>query len=197
MRPRPSNNGFRMLLRQTTRAEHDAAERAFAPFHESPLPHLAWFLNCQYTALHALARACDSATGHSADLLPMLTEALRADCTTHCTAPADLARSALPNLHPLAVDYLVLGSRLGTEVLRRRLSDATGCAALPCYFEPRDHLMPWRAACEDLDAIKTDSTLADKIVTDTRSGFELFNMAARINPLKSPKTLPNSYIKTR
>ncbi|WP_254683299.1 hypothetical protein [Phaeobacter sp. LSS9] len=187
-RSHQDKSGFRVELRRATRREHDAAELAFAPFHQSPLPYLAWFLACQHTALHALAGSGDDGTGHSTRLLAALTTALRADCAQNGDHPATLSVDALPQLHPLAVDYLVLGSRMGNEVLRRRLSAAADQLALPAYFAPRDHLVAWRATCADLDQIPPRGALARRIVADTRQGFALFDTAARLNPLK-PSTL--------
>ncbi|AHD08354.1 heme oxygenase-like domain-containing protein [Phaeobacter gallaeciensis] len=178
--------GFRSELRRATRPEHDTAELAFAPFHQRPLPHLAWFLACQHTALHALADTCRLERGRATALLADLTAALRADCADNGDRPAAISADTLPQLHPLAVDYLVLGSRMGNEVLRRRLSEAAGQMALPAYFAPRDHLATWRATCTDLEQLPPKSALAQRIVADTRKGFDLFETAARLNPLKTP-----------
>ncbi|UWR79596.1 hypothetical protein K4K97_13450 [Phaeobacter inhibens] len=180
--------GFRFELRRATRPEHDAAELAFAPFHQSPLPHLAWFLTCQHTALHALASTCCLKSGRATALLADLTAALRADCADNGDHPATIPVDTLPRLHPLAVDYLVLGSRMGNEVLRRRLSEAAGQSALPAYFTPRDHLVAWRATCTDLDQLPPGRALARCIIADTRKGFGLFETAARLNPLR-PSTI--------
>ncbi|MFV1584725.1 MULTISPECIES: hypothetical protein [unclassified Phaeobacter] len=187
---RATNDGFRHMLRRITRMEHDAAERAFAPFHESPLPHLAWFLSCQHTALYALSRTSGGQTGRASPLLAALIDALRADCAAIGRQPAVIAADT-PELHPTAVDYLVLGSRMGNEVLRRRLSDAAGPGELPDYFRPRDHLAPWRATCDDLDHLPPDGALAHRIVADTRKGFDLFQTAARLTPFgTTPIELP-------
>ncbi|UTS81669.1 hypothetical protein OL67_002761 [Phaeobacter piscinae] len=180
----PDKSGFRHALRRATRREHDAVERAFAPFHQSPLPHLAWFLTCQHTALHALAGSRCNGTGHSVGLLAALTAALREDCAVNGDHPATVSVDALPRLHPLAVDYLVLGSRMGNEVLRRRLAGAADQLPLPAYFAPRDHLVAWRATCTDLDQIPPTGALARRVVADTRQGFGLFDTAARLNSLR-------------
>ncbi|WP_208987496.1 heme oxygenase-like domain-containing protein [Roseibium marinum] len=81
-------------------------------------------------------------------------------------------------LEPLAVDYLVLGSRLGTEVLRLRLFSGYPSDKIPAYFRAPALPQLWSAHCTALDAIPPGSARADQILEDVKTGFALFGQAA-------------------
>jgi heme oxygenase len=82
-------------------------------------------------------------------------------------------------LDPLAVDYLVLGSRLGTEVLRRHLADAAPALPMPAYFRAPPATAEWRALCQHLDQINPESDRAARILFDAGRGFGIFTAAAQ------------------
>ena len=106
------------MLRHDSRQAHDAAEESFRPFLESPERHLGWFLSTQGAALGALREGCGPAPGVlSGAVLSDLLKRLAADLAAMRRETASISPSR--PLDPLAVDYLVLGSRLGSETMRR------------------------------------------------------------------------------
>lgn len=177
--------GLRMELRRATRGEHDAAEAAFAPFHAAPAQHLSWFLGCQLVALRPLYALAGRSGAQAEALIGDLLKALEQDCADRGWHPAPVAGHGAQTgraLDGLAIDYLVLGSRLGTEVLRRRLMEEAD-DPLPAYFAPRPHKDMWQQSCRELDAIPADSLRAKRLIDDTRTGFSFFYAAARANPI--------------
>ncbi len=139
---------------------------------------LTWFLAAQRAGLAALCESCDApelaSRGVIADLL------LRLD--------ADLARRGARHqgvapagpLDPLAVDYIVLGSRLGTEVMRRTLAGLLPPSEMPAYFAAPDVRPLWKAHCAALGRVGTGSPRAAAVIADAELGFELFQLAAGV-----------------
>ncbi|WP_252737506.1 hypothetical protein [Citreicella sp. C3M06] len=166
--------GFRHLLRVQTKAAHDTAEAVFSRFINDPRAGLAWFLAAQHAAFAALQHGAQTGA-----LLSDLTARLESDL-------ADLGRVPVAvrgvDIDPLAVDYLVLGSRLGTEVLRRRLMAETPPMPIPSYFLACAAPGLWRQHCACLDAIAPDSPRARHLTIDVIAGYELFRRAAGAQP---------------
>ena len=139
---------------------------------------MPWFLASQRAGLWAVFCSADAGQLSCADLLAKLIACLDADLVA-AHAPVRAVRP-LAGLDPLAVDYLILGSRLGTEVLRRQLLGTLPPAAIPAYFQLTPQPDLWRAHCAALDAIDPASARAARIVADTNAAFSLFLQAARL-----------------
>lgn len=170
---------FRHAIRRDTKPEHDALEAQFAPFMAAPERHLSWFLATQYAALGALlaSRPLSAEGMISGLLLTELVGRLRFDLENRgVIAPA--IKSADETLDPMAIDYLVLGSRLGTETMRRRLFADHQREAIPQYFLIGTMPELWQRHCAELNAIDAGSVRAAKVIHDTKSGFALFARAA-------------------
>lgn len=172
--PKDARSGFRHHLRHSTAAEHEAVERAFDPLTANLHSTLSAFLSAQRSAFAAL----DSASGRSDRLISRgviddLLERLDRDL-----GPMGRATPAPPKMELMAVDYLVLGSRLGTEVLRRDLMKRIGDAGLPDYFGGAPVTGEWRQLCAELDRIGRDSAEARNITFDVCRGFGIFCAAA-------------------
>jgi hypothetical protein len=171
--PRPS---FRHVLRTETRAEHEASEAWFAPFMEEPERHMVAFLAAQRAALAALELACARpGSPELAAVMPDTMRALDADC-----ADRDIRPPALMVAHevaPLAAGYLALGSRLGVEVMRRRLVEKD-VRPVPRFFLQPNATRTWAAICAKLDAVDPDGAAADGLIEDTKTGYALFAQAA-------------------
>jgi hypothetical protein len=168
---------FRHDLRQQTQAQHVATEHGLARFTAAPIGHLPWFLATQRAGLWAVFCSADPAALICTPVLHDLIARLDADlAATGTTAhPAQPLRG----LDPLAVDYLILGSRLGTEVLRRQIFADQPPSALPAYFQLSPQPDLWRAHCAALDAIDPASARAAAVIADTNTAFSLFQQAAR------------------
>ncbi|MHA6347370.1 heme oxygenase-like domain-containing protein [Roseivivax sp. CAU 1761] len=168
--------GFRWRLKQDTDAAHAAAEAAVAPLVDGDTPDIPGFVAAQGAALKALqlclAGAAEDAEGQ---YLRDLIAAHEADGHAF-RHPVPAPRNADVTLDADAVAYLVLGSRLGAQVLTRRLQgaghDVPASLALPAPAGA------WPALCLRLDAIDPASARAGTILRDTRRGFEIFRAAA-------------------
>ncbi|WP_141102026.1 biliverdin-producing heme oxygenase [Oceanicola sp. 22II-s10i] len=144
-----------------------------------PKGHMAAFLSTHLTAFSALARVSLGGLPSGTDeALAAAVSALRTDCAAW-GIPATDNMIAPRGLDPLAVAYVVLGSGLGTEVIRRKLL-AGGIDPLPSYFTNRSG-GDWRDLCARLDAIDPESERAIRIVMDTDCCFDIFIRASAIS----------------
>lgn len=172
---------FRHLLRHCSRADHDSAERLFEGFLRAPDRQLPWFLATQHSALTALLQS--RAPGDvllSGLVLTDIIGRLAFDLRGLGRTPAPIEPAG--PLDPLAVDYLVLGSRLGTETMRRQLFGDRKREEVPQYFLTGTAPDLWRRHCAMLDDVATGSSRAERIVKDTNTGFALFQRAALAQP---------------
>lgn len=168
---------FRHRLRRATRPEHDATERAFAPFLDDPKTNLGWFLSAQRAGLGVLRASASDAAG----LLSGETAGRLIRRLDHDLARLGRTFRAVPGgqaLDPLAVDYLILGSMLGTETMRRQHFLGWNPADVPSYFQVYDDGPLWRKHCAMLDEIDPDSPRAAALIEWCKSGFILFGQAA-------------------
>ncbi|MCD1619265.1 hypothetical protein ACFSDD_07445 [Salipiger marinus] len=179
--PAPAAESFRHLLRRSTARDHHRVEKLFAPMLADPVRHLDRFLQAQAAGFAALRQAAPDLPGGS--VLPQVLDVLRADCAARGLAVPRLA--APHRLDPLAAEYIATGSRLGTEVLRRRLTEA-GHAPLPRSFTATQAPAEWRALCTLLDGIDPASPRAARICADARRAFQIFALAAQAPPAASP-----------
>ena len=102
------------------------------------------------------------------------------DLATLGAAPvAGAADVELAAVDPLAIDYMLEGSRLGSKVLRMQWARTSSAAVRRAarYFDTPAPVERWRAVCGALSAIPTDSLRAARIVRDTRRLFALFEVA--------------------
>ena len=76
----------------------------------------------------------------------------------------------------------MLGSRLGTETMRRQLFGDRKREEVPQYFLTGTAPDLWRRHCAMLDDVATGSSRAERIVKDTNTGFALFQRAALAQP---------------
>ena len=132
------------------------------------------FLGMNARAFDALARS--GATGLLATnaMLDALAHAAATDLDTlgRPRPPATTLRPVLP----LAVDYVVLGSRLGTRLLRRtwQTGDEARVLAADRYFTKPEHTDLWRTLCRDLSAMPGDDPAAQTVLDDVKALFALF-----------------------
>lgn len=124
------------------------------------------------TALReSFAAMPDTPTGIRADVL------VRID--------ADLSRDGVPlpapvprlDLHPLAADYVMLGSRSGAAYLRRAWADVPGVANSAFFAADADRAA-WRDLTDRLAGQPATGPAADRIVADARTAFAAFGHAA-------------------
>ena len=170
-------SGFRSALRRATANEHLATETLFAPFLNDASRRLGWYLAVQRSALWALMQGCPpESAGCTASVMELVSR-LDGDLAAMGVMPR--ATPAPDRLDPLAVDYLVFGSRLGTEVIRRQIFGDTPVDDVPTYFRAKPRPDLWRIHCVSLDRIDPQSTRASRITRDVKTGFAVFDRAAQ------------------
>ena len=138
--------------------------KAFLLMHEAALKNIP---------LTHLGTAATTAVG---DLL----QRARLDLATLGVRPMVLDRPLNRNIQPLAVDYVIGGSRLGAEVLKRRwqASPTARSGSGTAYMNAPRHLDAWRSFCEDALTLAADTPYADNVVRDAADIFALFMTSA-------------------
>lgn len=165
------------LLRQATAADHAVVEAGFAPFMTDPRAHLTRFLAAQLIANRALAahRAGPGLAAETAVLDDLIARLERDLGPAGATLPAPASGAAIS---ADAVAYLVLGSRLGTELIKRHL--AAHLIALPHAFRAAPSGTTWRAFGARIDAYDPGGRALNTLIRDARRGFSFFREAARL-----------------
>lgn len=141
--------------------------------------------------------------GHAPD--SPATDPLRIDATAMITALQADRRALgddapLPPLaalavtpHPVAVAYILLGSRLGTQVLRRDWAQSadTQVQGAGRYFALPPLTAEWRRLVADLDARPVLGPDAQQILSDAEAIFDLFARSALLELTRMGVTAPN------
>lgn len=112
-----------------------------------------------------------------------LAECIERDLATlgHPAQPMDVPKDS--PVDPLALDYVLEGSRLGTQVLKRRWAASTDpmVQRADAYFSLPTDAQRWRATCAALGDIAPGSPRATRITADTKALFEMFYQASLRN----------------
>ena len=166
---------LRDRLRADTRGPHEALDLRMSEFDLTSAEGLAGFLRVQHAALTALAPRATRAESAGA-IVDLATRAAR-DLTVLGGTPPARAEIALPPLDPLAVDYIVAGSRLGGQVLRRRWQQSTDpvVRAADAYFSAPEHLDLWRGFVTRAGAMDGQGARAETVIDDALAIFALYS----------------------
>ncbi|PVB62582.1 hypothetical protein DCO57_06775 [Labrenzia sp. 011] len=144
---------------------------------DDPHGRLTWFLAAQRSGLAAIFQSrASEACVLSGTVVDDLVRRLDQDLLSAGAVAVEVAPAG--PLEPLAIDYLVLGSRLGTQALRLRLFSGDRADEIPAYFRAPALPQLWRAHCLALEAIAPGSARADRILENVKTGFALFAHAA-------------------
>ncbi|MEY8883365.1 biliverdin-producing heme oxygenase [Donghicola sp. XS_ASV15] len=174
-------------LRDESRSAHEALDQSFLPFQKNPAEHLKPFLAAQMAGLTALSTAVrTSPDRETLGLISEMLDRLEQDCR-HYGLSVPVVRHKR-ELHPVALSYLVIGSRLGTEVLRRKLMESE-LDHVPLYFAPQEYKAIWRELCLRLGAMPAIGAEAEDICTSVIAGFELFQEAETLTRDLTEKSL--------
>ena len=183
-------NDLRGRLRGETADVHDRLDQRISEMELSTPLGLGQFLSLQATALSAIMPLAGQAS--SAPVIQDLMERASRDLAgLGITAPGDTPPLGTAP-HPLAVDYVIAGSRLGTKFLRQRwlTSDDPKVQMADAYFTAPDYIDHWRHFCQTASAIDASCAIADTVVADAISLFELYLTCAA--SLQLPKTLSHA-----
>lgn len=165
---------LRTRLFEDTKAAHDRTDRLVSGFDLSCARGRAGFFTAQRLALDAMARV----PGIPDDIAACLGD-LVARLDADLGAPPRGGLPAVRHVEPLAARYILLGSRIGTQVLARRFAaaDPGGSSA---YFDAPSAKVEWRQLCLALQKLSGRGTMADAVVADAIRLFDLFSAAAEI-----------------
>lgn len=167
---------FRLLLRDETRAEHERVDRLLSSFDIGRRGDLTAFLGIHRMCFSAMAKVAAQG-GYAHRALGEMLHHIDADLAV--LQATDLNRSAptLGETDPLALDYMIEGSRLGTQVLKRRWAASRDpiVARASGYFSKGPTPGRWRKVCDDLSAVPAESARAARIIEDTQKLFALFH----------------------
>lgn len=182
-----TQNNLRARLRSDTRLAHERLDEEVSRF-DLTTPHgLLCFLNMQCCALETLsALEVYAATDVVIEsLLERATLDLRILGSGPQEAPYDLEP-----VHPLAIDYAIAGSRLGSQLLKKRWQAATDpqVRRASAYFSAPSYIDGWASFCDTAEAMSSASRLADQIVRDADRIFQMYRECARASMLMKGET---------
>lgn len=177
------DNDFRFVLKAGTQRQHDSVDALFSSFDLHQYEGYARFLSLHaWCFTQLLAQADEPCLTHI--LLADMCAALEQDLTSlgHPRAAARLGDVGLSGpMDPLAIDYVVAGSRLGSQILKQRWADARDQSVRRAgmYLGLRHDPALWRAVCARLSQIKPDSPRALRVMDDVCAIFDLFAVSGR------------------
>lgn len=170
---------LRSRLRDSLRAEHEALDERVSG---QDLQSLAGFT--------AFLRMNEAGYGDLSNYAarPEVTAALRDLCQRARDDLAALGAAPLPRRvwsgpapAALAIEYVVAGSRLGGEVLRRQWENGPLAARGSSYMSAPNYLELWRAFIAATADLPGDDASADAVVADARRVFQMFNDLAAVS----------------
>ena len=126
---------------------------------------LLQFLNMQSRALQSLLALQASAKADV--MIRELLERAALDLR-QLGSSTQLSPAAIEPVHPLAIDYVIAGSRLGSQLLKKRWQAATDpqVRRASAYFSGPGYIEIWASFCETAEATPSAGTFADQIVRD-------------------------------
>ena len=171
--------GLRKRVRSALAEDHARVDAQFATLDIQTRKGLATFLQTHRAAFDALACSGSSFAGriketHLIDIVKAI--------------DSDLTALHVPILHlpaenygydALAVDHIVLGSRLGTAILRAKwmASQDRLVRQARAYFAQPQFKEDWRAHCLHLSSMDAQHDAGQRLIQDARRLFVLFESA--------------------
>lgn len=176
---------FRNILRQETRVAHDQLDHHFTQIDIASRDGLKAFVGVHLACFQMMQARLRSSNLSAATLQDMINGLALDAVVLGLDHPVD-APALEQQIDPLAIDYLVAGSRLGSKVLSRRWAqsqDPLVQNAKTYFSQPSDPTL-WPATCRALSDIPVAHARAAYIVKDARTLFQLFiseseNVASR------------------
>ena len=166
---------FRHYLKTQTDAQHMRIDNAFSDIDISARDGLALFLAVHGACFSAMLDAAEDRSNRQAFLTEMIL-CIKRDLNVLGASTGDIDIPNLGQLDQLALDYMIEGSRLGSQVLKRRWATSTDqqVIAAKSYFSLEPISGHWRDVCKQLSNVPINSQRAARIVTDTQALFDVF-----------------------
>lgn len=163
---------LRDRLRADTASRHDDVDRAYSSLDLTRSDGLRTFLRTQSSVLGSVRCRPGRHAAAATDLGARMAAALEADLQALHGRPT--VTGGERRLDATAVLYMLLGSSLGTRVLRRRWLAATDptVAAAGRYLGLVPSQGAWRVLCEELTQHPAEGAEADRIVADAGELFD-------------------------
>ena len=174
-----NKGGLRKRVRSALADDHDRVDAQFAELDIQSRSGLATFLQAHRAAFDAMLTSGTNFEGRVKDThLIDIIKALDADLKA---LRVPVYRVAVPSYSydPLAVDHIVLGSRLGTAVLRSKwlMSNDRQVRQARSYFAQPQMTEDWRAHCMHLSSLDATDEVGQRLIEDARRLFVLFESA--------------------
>lgn len=175
----PNEGDLRKHVRSALKDDHARVDASFAQLDIQDRNGLATFLQAHRAAFYAMLTSGSAFKGRIKDV--HIQDLVRAiDC--------DLKALRVPVLHvpndrhsycDLAVDHIVLGSRLGTAILRAKwlMSQDHQVRHARSYFAQPLFKDEWRGHCMHLSSMPQNDVAGQKLIDDARRLFNLFESA--------------------
>jgi len=163
----------RFVLRERTRAMHDATEEAFASYDLTRPEHYRCFLVAHASALPRLELGV---TGKGwADWQPRLPRLVDDLAALSMQLPVPMLAPQISPVAAWGVQYVLEGSRLGGRMLAQRVPDGMPTSYLSA--QP-DMSARWQAFCAALDAHHQTTDWIEEVVDAATETFQTFRRAA-------------------
>lgn len=173
-------HSYRHQLRAMTRIDHQRLDDLFSALDIARRVDYAHFVGVHLAVFEVLQRHLAPSSLTRQQLLAGLA-CLQRDLATLGERAAQMRHrpaehDAAGSLDPLAVDYVVAGSRLGLKVLKTRWASSSDplVRAAGAYFTQPNAAPAWPKVCRALSTVPLDSARAGAITRDTKRIFDLF-----------------------
>ena len=174
-----ASGALRMMLRTQTRVEHERTEQAFEAFDVATSAGLRKFLLAHRAAL-ATARHQTQDDPEANREIGFMLDLIEADLAAlNGQAIPSIELGAAAPLHPLGVRYVLLGSRLGSQILAQRVSRSPekNLEAAGTYVGDRTLLSAWKRLLQTLEGAEA-AAQGEDIRMSAAETFKLFRAAA-------------------
>lgn len=170
---------FRHVLRDQTRGPHDRVDTAISGFDIQSREGLRAFFRMHGACFEAMLLRAEADSASSKMLRDMIFR-IRVDLDCLGSSLGVVAFGLPDDIDPLAMDYVLEGSRLGSKVLQKRWSASTDrtVAQARAYFSMPVDKQRWQTVCAKLAEVPLNTTLAHGITLDVECLFTLFQDAA-------------------
>lgn len=182
---------LRHRLRQDLAPRHARLDAFYSEFDLTMPPGLGGFLAAHRAAFAAIRPVPGGHVGQP--LLDRMIAAIDRDLGALGHEPAP-ALAALTLTSAVAQDYVLLGSRLGSQLLRRRWSETRDprAATAGTYLSLPPMGAAWRAFCDDAAARPGQGTVADSALAQAGALFDLFLQAGHLARQSRPTRIERS-----
>ena len=173
-----TQTSLRARLRADTRLAHELLDDEVSRFDLTTPYGLLCFLNMQSAALQTLAESPVSAQIDAMirDLRQRAERDLR-----RLGSSTQKTEATIEPVHLLAIEYAIAGSRLGSQLLKKKWQAATKpqVRRANAYFSAPSYIERWASFCDTTAAMPAAGPLADQIVRDADRIFQMYRECAR------------------